>query len=265
MTRNCPDACKQRRDAKAETEALPRAIEVQQEKRLAELARREKMRKFNDEQAAKAREDREIMMARIEKAAQDRKDEQIRLMEERQAIQDARRTEMVKKRAEMEKRRQEDRLRKMEEMRRASEELAAAKLRKEEANQASYERWKAAKQAQKEEEARKRKIRRQQEHEANVKLLQDLQSRLKDKIKRPAEVSKIPTPPPFDSDTEHGHFSRSYARRTPEIQRRGTTQRRRRKKTQHNARYSPRADMERFFPKAPSGALDGLRASVLLG
>ena len=137
------------RRVKAETEALPRATEAQQEKRLAELARREKMRKFNDEQAAKAREDREIMMARIEKAAQDRKDEQIRLMEERQAIQDARRTEMVKKRAEMDKRRQEDRLRKMEEMRRASEELAAAKLRKEEANQASYERWKAAKQAKK--------------------------------------------------------------------------------------------------------------------
>ena len=119
----------------------------------------------------------------------------------------------------------------------------------------------------KEEEARKRKIRRQQEHEANVKLLQDLQSRLKDKIKRPAEVSKIPTPPPFDSDTEHGHFSALMQRRTPEIQRRGTTQRRRRRRRKHSIMLGTRLELiwKGFFQRRHPVLWTGLRASVLLG
>ena len=244
--------------------------EEQQEKRLAELARREKMRRFNEDQAAKAREERKIMTARIEKAAQDREDEQIRVMEERQLVHDARRTELVRKRAELDKAKQDARLRKMEQMRRASEQLATAKLRKEEANQASYEQWKATKQAQKERDALKRKMRRQQEHDANVKLLQDLQSRLKENVQRrnktKYEVQKIPTPPPPEEADEagYGRFERSYAVKNAPTKRPKERSKKKGKKVA-NERYSPRADMEQFFSKAPSSAMDGFEGLSVIG
>ena len=137
------------------------------------------------------------------------------------------------------------------------------------ANQKSYEEWKSKKQAQKEEDARKRKIKREQEQEANIKMLKDLQSRLKENVQRrnktEFDVPKIPTPPPQDvEETPGGRFERSYMMKN-HVARKKPKNNVKKKQKVENARYSPRADMERFFSKAPKGAVGMFEGLTVIG
>lgn len=246
---------------------LPGSKEDRQEKALADLARREKLQKYNMEQSQKAQQAREAMTKRIQQAAREREDQQIKMMEEREALLDARRTELVKKRAELDRKKQAERLKKMEKLRREAEELAAVKLKREEDNQASYEKWKATKEARKEEESRRRAQKRQKEHDANMKMLQDLQSRLKENIERrnklEYEVPKAPSPPDAAAAPEGGRFERSYhVNNTKALKIKKKSRKSAGKKAE---RYSPREDMERFFSKAPKGTLADFEGLSVVG
>ena len=103
-----------------------------------------------------------------------------------------------------------------------------------------------------------------------MKLLQDLQLRLKENVQRrnkiEYEVPKIPTPPPPPEGQEagYGRFERSYGAKnaTANWSKQAT---RNKSKKKPNARYSPRADMEKFFSKAPASAVEGFEGLAVVG